>query len=106
MQNLNDFSAKIPLVRKLKEIISEAFGGSCKITKDWQDLGTFSGIKYFFSSKTQHHIYARQITANTFEREHISSYFNKEGLLEKFLVYDRNTKSIRSFDGNGKLLTN
>lgn len=104
-QKLDDLSSKINIVRTPKEIVSDAIGGNCKITKDWQDLGTFSGLKTFFSRKNQHYIYSRPTGVNTFESGHISCYKNKDGLLEKFFVFDRNTKSIREFSANGKLIT-
>ena len=102
---IEDLSSKMFQLKTPKEIVSDALGGNCKITKDWQDLGTFGGVKAFFTTPNQHYIYSRTIGENVFERGHISCYYNKDKLLEKFLVFDKNTKSIRRFDSNGKLIT-
>lgn len=104
-QSLEDFSTKIVKTRTPKEIVSESIGDNCKISKDWQDLGTFYGIKSFFTKPNQHYVYSKQITPEIFERGHISCYYNKEQLLEKFFVFDWKTKSIRKFNANGRLIT-
>lgn len=104
-QSIDDFSTKIVKTRTPKEIVSEAIGENCKISKDWQDLGTFYGMKSFFTKPNQHYIYSKQITPEIYQRGHISCYYNKEQILEKFFVFDWKTKSIRKFNGNGRLIT-
>ena len=104
-EKIEDMSTKIFKIRSPKEIISDALGKNIKISKDWQDLGTFWGIKTFFTKPDSHYIYSKHINQNLFERGHISCYYDKNKLLKKFLVFDWNTKSIRKFDSAGKLIT-
>ena len=48
-EKMENLSTKFLRIRTPKEIISNALGDNIKISKDWQDLGTFWGIKTFFT---------------------------------------------------------
>ena len=96
---------KLQSARSAKEIISQAIGENCKINKDWQDLGNgWEAIKTFFSRPAKHYIYSKPIDEKTYERGHISCHYDKNNNLEKFFVFDWNTKSLRKFGPDGNLL--
>lgn len=104
-EKTEDLSTNFFKIKTPKEIISDALGENVKISKDWQDLGTFWGAKTFFTKPNQHYIYSKQISPNIFERGHISCYYDQNKLLKKFLVFDWKTKSIKKFNSTGKLIT-
>ena len=48
-EKTEDLSTNFFKIKTPKEIISDALGENVKISKDWQDLGTFWGAKTFFT---------------------------------------------------------
>ena len=96
------------VVRKPKEIIAVALGEGTKLCRDWQDLACgIPGLKALFAKRGTHYVYTKPIAGatKTFERGHISCYYDKNKNLSRFYVFDWNTKSVRMFNGQGKLTT-
>ena len=96
------------VIRKPKEIIIKALGDGTKICRDWQDLACgIPGLKALFAKRGTHYVYSKPLVegSKTVERGHIACYYDKNNALSRFYVFDWNTKSVRLFNGHGKLIT-
>jgi hypothetical protein len=100
------FASKV--IRKPKEIIKMALGEGTKVSRDWQDLACgISGLKALFGKRGTHYVYSKPLSggAKAVERGHISCHYDANDILSRFYVFDWNTRSVRLFNGQGKLIT-
>lgn len=100
-----EFSSK--KVKSPKDIILQAIGENHTLSVDITDFGGIYSTKILFKNPKQHYIYIdpqKSKRGKPHISGHISCHYNKNKQLEKFYVFDWETKSIRVFDKDGKIV--